>query len=221
MKSIQHVHQPRRVGRSALLRVALLISFCATAFAARAQSTPRIGVVDMGLVTSRSRTIQESVRKAEDQVRPDSDRAEAKMRQMQSLRQSLADRRSVMKAEDVKEEQAKISALYDEIEELKFEINKKIKRVKDETMEPELHRVVQTVEQIAKSEGYDLILSADTVLFHTDAVDVTPLVIQALDRGASAAVQTQKSTSAPASSESSTPKKKTTPKRRLFRRSSE
>jgi Skp family chaperone for outer membrane proteins len=184
------------------------------AISAGAQSIQKIAVVDMDQITRNSRSIQETVRKAEEQVRPETDRAEAKMHEMQNLRQSLADRRSVMKMEDIKEEETRISALYDEVEDLKISINKKIKHIKEDVMGPIIHGVVDTVRQISQREGYDLVLSSDMVLYHTDAVDITSLVIQALDREGSGSVKR----SAPSISKDSSTKKSTT-KRKLRRQS--
>lgn len=171
-----------------LRHMLLALLFCAAIIPAQAAfGAPKIGVVDVDLITRRSRSIQNAVKQAEGQVRAQSDKVDAKVSQLQTMRQNLNDRRSVLKAEDVAAEQARIDRLREEIDDLKYDVNKQIDRIQREVMEPEVKRVMKTVEDVARSEGYDLVVRAEAVLFRSDAVDLTPLVIQALDRQSGAA----------------------------------
>jgi outer membrane protein len=159
------------------------ILFCGLALSAAAQGKAiKIGVVDSDQITRRSRTIQDAIKQAETQVRPQRDKIEAKTDELQSLRQSLRDRRSVLKQEEVAAEESKIQSLYDEVKDLQRDIDKQFDRAQREIVEPEVKRVMKTIEDVSKREGYDLVVRAEAVLYQSDIVDLTPLVIQELDR---------------------------------------
>lgn len=167
----------------------LSLALAAPALAQTAGKTAKIGVVDFEQVVRRSRTIQSAVKQAESQLRPQQDKVEAKMREMQSLSQSLSDKSSVLKADDLSSEKERLRAMRQEVDELQFEINKRYERIQSEVMEPEVKRIGQAVENIARAEGFDLVLRSEAVLFHSDAVDLTPMVIQTLDRQSASAAK--------------------------------
>ena len=183
MKSIDQQHHFQHKGLGLAFRLILPVLLCAMALPAWAQSkSPRIGVVDVEQITRRSRSVQDAVKQAEDQVRPQQDKVEAKIREMQTLRQNLSDQRTVIKPEDAESNEGKLRALREEVLDLQNEIDKRFARIQSEVMEPEVKRIMKTVDEIARREGYDLVVRSEAVLFSSDLVNITPLVIQSLDK---------------------------------------
>jgi len=176
----RHSQRPSRGVLPLLLAGVLLLGLVVPA---GAQSKPtRIAVVDVDQVSRRSASIRDAVKEAENRVKPQSERADAKLRELQGMRQNLNERRSVLKPEEVTAEESKIQKMSEEINDLQYEVNKEIDRVQREVMEPQVKRIMRTVDDVARREGYDLVLGSDKVLFHGEALDLTPLVIQALDQ---------------------------------------
>ena len=49
-------------------------------------------------------------------------------------------------------------------------------------MKPAVNRILQIVDEVARKEGYDLVIPSEMALYRVDKIDITPLVIQTLDR---------------------------------------
>ncbi|HOE97293.1 MAG TPA: OmpH family outer membrane protein [Candidatus Sumerlaeota bacterium] len=154
----------------------------------RAQSI-KIGIVDMELVTNRSASIQNRMKSAESSMQSQKAELDEKYTRLQRLRRDLRDQRSVLSESQISEKEAQIRDLDEEVNDLQYEINKQIERVRTDVIEPELNRIEATIERVAREGQYDLILVKDAVLFSSEKVDITPLIIQALDRESGRAPQ--------------------------------
>lgn len=167
------------------LMLTLLLSACLLlpASAVRAQGAPRIGYVDVSRAAARSKSIAATVRTAEDQLRLKQEELELKVREFRRAEEELASRRSVLSADVIRSEEAKVEKLRDAIELMRLDIDKRLRKTESEVMGPAVDRILQAVNEVARRQGFDLILRSDVVIYGADALDVTPLVIQELDRG--------------------------------------
>lgn len=168
------------------LRRLSLVMVLAMTLLAPAFAQSKIGVVDVDKIIARSRTVSQAVKAAEAKLKVRQDQIDAKMTEMQSARQELDRKRSVMSEDQVKAEEDKIMRQREAIEDLQHTTNKELARIRQEVMPPEVDRIMEAVRQVANTEGYDLVLPAETVLFHAEKVDITPLVIQLLDKNSAA-----------------------------------
>lgn len=169
--------------RLAMLFAILLL---AAALPARAQTTGKIGVVDIDAVIARSKTVAEAVRKAEQTLDERRRQIEGRLAEIQKARSELDRQRSVMSAEQVQAEEEKIRRQREELDDLQYQTNKELSRIREEVMPPEVDRIIDAVKLVAEEDGYSLILPSDSVLYHIEAVDITPLVVQRLDRAGAA-----------------------------------
>ncbi|MEN6624908.1 MAG: OmpH family outer membrane protein [Candidatus Sumerlaeia bacterium] len=169
-----------------LRRLSLVMALALMLMAPAAFAQSKFGVVDVDKIIARSRTVSQAVKAAEAKLKVRQDQIDAKMTEMQSARQELDRKRSVMSEDQVKAEEDKINRQREAIEDLQHETNKELARIRQEVMPPEVNRIMEAVRQVANTEGYDLVLPAETVLFHTEKVDITPLVIQLLDKNSAA-----------------------------------
>ena len=74
-------------------------------------------------------------------------------------------------------------------EDMNYAINKDITRIQRELMDPQVKKLMETIRALATSEGYDLILRSEDILYFNDTVDITPRVIQTLDKGGARAAE--------------------------------
>lgn len=169
-----------------LRRLSLVMALALMLMAPAAFAQSKFGVVDVDKIIARSRTVSQAVKAAEAKLKVRQDQIDARMTEMQSARQELDRKRSVMSEDQVKAEEDKINRQREAIEDLQHETNKELARIRQEVMPPEVNRIMEAVRQVANTEGYDLILPAETVLFHAEKVDITPLVIQLLDKNSAA-----------------------------------
>lgn len=161
------------------------IAMLAAAAPAAAESTTKIGYIDIDIAVSRSQTIQAAVTGAENEQRRRQEEMEILIRRGRRSRDDLQARRSVLSEDEIRRGEARIDALLDEIELMRLEIEKNWRRITTKVMEPAVDRILATVREVGKAEGFDLIVRADVVLYGIEALDITPLVIESLDRPAS------------------------------------
>ncbi len=170
----------RLVGLNRLLWVVALFPWAAVG-GAQAPAL-KIGVVDMKEITDRSQSIQARMKEIEKSLEPRKAQLDKSFMEVERMKRDLRNRRSVLSDEDVRAEQRHIRRIEGEVEDIQYEINKEFDRFQIDVITPELERIEQTIQRIAHDDDYDLILMNEGVLFYSDRVDITPLVIQELDR---------------------------------------
>lgn len=215
------------IRRAPLARVfvflAAAVLLCAAALPARAQSPARpqkIGVVDVDKIMQRSVSFQGAARRIESELQPLRDQYTSKSSQRDALRDTLRDKRSALRPEEISQQEEKYVAIADEINDLNYKLEKETGRLQREILEPVMKRLKSVIEEVARRDGYDLILYANQLFFFSEQVDLTPQIMASLDGGAprpalpeSTATSSKKSSS----DEDSGSKKKSS--RSLLRRS--
>lgn len=174
---------PRTFRPFRLFSLVLLAGLMMTGADAFAQSGPRIGYVDVSRAAARSKTIAATVRAAEDQLKLKQEELELKMRDYRRAQQELDSRRSVLSEDVIRSEQEKIEKMRDDLELMRLDIDKSLRKTESEVMGPAVDRILQAVNDVARNQGFDLVLRSDVVIYGADTLDITPLVIRELDRG--------------------------------------
>ena len=164
-----------------------MLALCAMAQAQ--EKTPRIGVVDVDQVMNRSESFRATVQDAQKQIQPRQDELDKMAADLQKARQALRTRQSVMSKDEVEKENARIDQMSAKAEDMNYAINKDITRIQRELMDPQVKKLMETIRALATSEGYDLILRSEDILYFNDTVDITPRVIQTLDKGGARAAE--------------------------------
>ena len=168
---------------AATRKLALVLGLVLCASVAGAQTgVQKIAVVDMEAITRRSRSVQDAVKKAESQVQQQQDKVDAKMRDLRQMKDNLRARRSVLSETESKKQEDDILKLQDEMDDLQYDVTKQVNAIQKELMDPVVDRIIKTVQEIAKREGYTMVIRAEAVLYNEDNSDISPLVIQALDK---------------------------------------
>lgn len=184
MNGCSHVRKTNRPSRLAELnRLPWVVAIFAWAAVGGAQAPAlKIGVVDMKEITDRSQSIQARMREVEKSLEPRKAQLDKSFMEVERMKRDLRNRRSVLSDEDVRDEQRRIRRLEGKVEDIQYEINKEFDRFQIDVITPELERIEQTIQRIADDDDYDLILMKEGVIFYSERVDITPLVIHELDR---------------------------------------
>lgn len=182
-----------------------LVACCMLLAAARAQGT-KIGVVDIDRVVSESKSVSAAVKKTQDSVQKRNDEIQARYKELQSARADLERRRSVMSEEQAKNEDERLTKQEEEVKDMAYAADKEMARVRQKVMDPEFKRIMSAVEEIAKRDGYDLILPKRAALYSADRIDITPMVIQLLDKAGASSIDNNET------DEDSKPAVRSTPK---------
>lgn len=146
------------------------------------EKTTRLGVVDVERVTRQSETIQGTIRKAEAAVAGQQKKIDSRLEELKRLRLELRQQQSVLSETETAAKEKALRDLKEEIDDIQYEVNKKLERIRIDLMNPEVDRIMATVRKVAEKEGFDLVIRAEMALYFNDKVDLTPLVIQELDR---------------------------------------
>lgn len=195
---------PHRYCHAFALRLGVLMiaAFAITTLAAPAWAqsrAQRIGIVDVDQILQRSVSFQAAAKRIERELAPLRERLNSKTNERDGLRQGLRDRRSVLKPEEVSQQEEKYFALSDEVSDVNYSIDKESGRLQREILEPIMKRLKAVIEDVAKSQGYDLVLYANQAAYFSEAINLTPVVLQTLDREAGSAAPSVSGASAKSS----------------------
>lgn len=171
----------------------------------------KIAVVDMKAIADRSQRIKADLDKSQGQVRELQDKLQSKLSEIQRAHDELNRQRTAMTESDVSAREEKIEAMRSDYNDTQEALNKKINQIQKQVLRPQAEKIQQIIAEVARDKGYDLVMDAEAVIYHSDAVDITPQVVQIFDRqpgasgaaepalppGASGGNKTQKDTGAP------------------------
>lgn len=141
----------------------------------------KIGFVDMDVVFQDSKAVQEQIGRVEDRLDATKKEIDRKMSEYNRLRDGLERQDSVLTDEEKTSRRRRIQELKTEVEDLQYEANKQLRQSESGVVEPVLDAVMATVQQIAKREGYDLVLRGEMVLYGVQSIDLTDRLIRELD----------------------------------------
>lgn len=165
---------------SAVLVVALLTL---TAFLHADEKNPKIGFVDVKAIATRSNSIQSQVKSAEDKLRLKQEELEIHIRDYRNARRDLDAQKSVLSDDETRKRESKVEELRDKIDVMQLEIDKELRRTETDVMGPAVDRIIEAVQTVGREGGYDIIFTKDIVIYGRESYDLTPLVIDRLDKG--------------------------------------
>lgn len=170
-----------RSGRRLPTLLALFVSALAPSSPAWAEGGLKIGYVDVSRAASQSKSISQAIRTAETELKNKQEVIELMTRDFQAVRRELAAKASVMAPEKIETEEARLQGMRDEIDKVRLEIDQHLRRTETRIMGPAVDRILKSIREVAKEQGFDLVLREDVVLFAVQTLDITPLVVEALD----------------------------------------
>lgn len=168
-----------------LLPAMLLLGGAAPVAAQTAQTAPapvKVGFVDMEILLDQSRAVRTIVSEVDEELAQQARSIEEKRLEMEGLRRDLERQSAVLSDQERRRRQDQVVVLRGEIEELEFSFNRKLRDQQRQTINPLLEEVIKIVADVGRREGYDLIVRGEVVLYGSSSVDLTPLVIEEMDK---------------------------------------
>ena len=169
--------------------LALLAALCAPAAAQQAAPTLKIGVIDPERIvaeSARGKLAVERLNKERDQRLAEGNR----------MRQEITDLQKRMNDGRLSLGQDKLKQLNDEIEEKTIAIQRygenaqrEMQKLEQEIMDPVEEQILRVINQVGAEQGYTLIFKKfqSGLVYASEAVDLTPMVIQRFDTAPAAA----------------------------------
>lgn len=144
-------------------------------------SQTQSGYVDLDKVSRLAKPIQQIINKVEETVRPHKEEAEKKMEQLDILRVTYEQQKSILSEEQRKTRQQEIAKLQDEITTLSENINQLLRKMEDEQLNPAYEIMMESVKKVAQRKGLKLVLSRDAIIWADSSLDITDDVIADLN----------------------------------------
>ncbi len=141
----------------------------------------RIGIVDIDRVTFESKSLRNLVKEMENTVKSKQDEMDTKINAYQDLKKKIEQQKEVLSEEELNKKKKELSLLNESIADLKYEINKMLKRSEKESIEPALDRILEAVKIIAEEKKLDAVFRSDLLLYINKNCDITDIVIKKLD----------------------------------------
>lgn len=167
-----------------LLSYCLALALFAVAGAAAAQQ--KTAVVDSQravLETEEGLRVQATLKKLFDTRQLELDR---KQNDLQKEREALEKQRNVLSQAVLAQRVEKWQKEALSVQQQFVEYNKELQRKQAELTRPILTKVIEIVKQLARKEGFQLVVERQTALYAADGLDLTERVIQLYNQGAAA-----------------------------------
>jgi len=171
-------------GAFACVAVLILSAFSAQPIRAAADKEMKVGFVDVDLVIRRSNYISGQVKSIEAQGREYQDKIDRNMGRYDRLVAQYNEQESVLTDEEAKARRDSLEQMQSETKDLEYKYDKLLSDLQEKTLGPTTRQITSIIKQIGEKEGYDLILTGESVLFAGKQMDLTQRVIERLDKEA-------------------------------------
>ncbi|CAN5381893.1 hypothetical protein BH09SUM1_BH09SUM1_03170 [soil metagenome] len=165
-----------------LLTIGFPALICAQGIIATNGAPAKIGFVDIEVVLDSSSAVRTIVGEIDTQLGEEDRAIETKKRDLRKLRLSLDQQSSVLSESERAQRQQEAIDLMSAIEELDYKYQRSVKEKQRTTIEPLLTQVIKIIGEVGQRDGYDLIVRGEVVLWGRETVDMTPLIVQELDK---------------------------------------
>ncbi len=153
----------------------------ALVLATTATAQQKIGFVDIDKVTLKARSVTSLMTGMRGEL-------EKMQKEMDSKRQKIADlnaditRNEGVVAKDEQDRKKKeVNRLKNEIDEMDYKLRQQMRDVEQSVLEPLKKQIVTAIEDVAREQNYDIVLTREAVIFHKPAADMTDEVVRRLN----------------------------------------
>ncbi|MCX8038441.1 MAG: OmpH family outer membrane protein [Candidatus Sumerlaeia bacterium] len=146
----------------------------------------RIAYVDVGMITEKSKVLQERISALQQELESKQRAYQTKYDERQKLVRQLSQQETVLTAAQTAQIKEQIRALTDELDRLQYDADRTMNRQGGQIIGDVLDELIAAVERVAKAQGVDLVFRSDALLYASERVDLTDSVIAELDRSLSA-----------------------------------
>lgn len=156
-------------------------SFAATA-PAPAGTTLKIGVIDVQVILQKSPQIAAINSQLTKQFKPRQDKIVAAQKDLQAEVDKLNKNANVMSDADRNKLQDQVIADKANVQGMAISFQRDLQQAQSKAMQDFMNQLTAVVNDVAKKDGYDLILQRAGVPYANNSLDVTQQVLQALDK---------------------------------------
>lgn len=143
--------------------------------------TGKVAYVDIDRITAKAKAVSNLMIDVEEQVKGFQRDIDARRKKVTELDAEVRRNEGIV-SKDVQEQKKKeIDKLKNELEELEFKAQRKMKEVDSSVFEPMMKKILFAIQDVAKEKGFDIVLRGEAVLYGSSSVDITDDVIKRLN----------------------------------------
>lgn len=140
----------------------------------------RVGFVDIELVIENSAALRKALDAIDKTLAADQRRIQELEAQFRRERFDLDRQDRVLSPISRDERRAALSALQEDIDRKRFDLDQEL-RSRERQIEPVLELIMTVVAEVARRDGYDVILRGEVVIYGQPSADLTDRIISELD----------------------------------------
>jgi len=164
--------------------VLLMIGYaCVLMGSTESPAQPVIAWVDLDKISRLAKPVRQVIDEAEESVKPHKQTIEKKMSQLDVLRYTYEQQKSILSEEQRKTREKEITELQKEIDDLANKINQQLGEMEKEKLAPVYDLVMATIKKVAQRKGIKIVLTREMVVWGEPALDITDEVIRELNSG--------------------------------------
>lgn len=143
---------------------------------------PRVAFVDIEVVLGQSRAIRSIMSSIDDELAQKSADIDQKRRQARRIQLSLEQQGAVLSDQERRKREQQAIDLLSEVDELEYRFEREVRDRQRDVVEPLLEQVILTIGDVGRRQEFDLIVRGEMVLYGRSAADLTPAVIEEIDK---------------------------------------
>jgi len=141
----------------------------------------KIGVVNIDRIILESKSIRDLIKNVEEGVKVKQDLLDKKNNEFKSLKKKIDQQKEILTKEQIEKNEQELTKLKESIDDLKYEIDKIVRRSEKETFEPAMSRIIEAIKSVAEEKELKLVFPSEVVIYLDSAYDITDFVIARLD----------------------------------------
>lgn len=140
----------------------------------------KIAVVDVGAIFQQLPQREEISQGLQREFRDRIERMQEREQELNQLRERIQRDESIMSEEERNQAMAEFQQRAGEAQQRGEELNEEMRRRQNEERDRILRRIQNIIADIAREEGYDLVLEANSIAYAADSYDISEQVIEAM-----------------------------------------
>ncbi len=159
----------------------MLIACLLLPMLAQAQSSPRIGYVDMKRLLDQAPQVQQAHDRLQEEFASRDEALQKQQDRLEALRASLDSDRDSLTADQLATRQHEVDVLAGSVRRARERMQKDLKERSTQELDKSWQTVSNAAVEYARSHGYDLLLPSP-VIYASPKVDITDAILQQLRR---------------------------------------
>ena len=177
-----------------------LLAACLLCLTALAPAQTKVGFVDIDRVTAKSKSVNSLMSGMQGDFEKVQEELDARRKKIADIEADIKRTEGVLSKDQQDKKRSEITKLQSEADDIEFKAQKQVRDVQQKVLEPLRRKIVTAIEEVAREQRYDLILTKEAVVFFLPTSDITDDVIKKLNTTLGEESTDAQATSVPAAS---------------------